>query len=136
MLPDEYFELIHGKAGVITLADGAKTALLGSVNESKSAWTLSYELLWEDPWPDAVAWGQQEFDALWTHHAPVPLAAFILEDIDRLSRRKVMTSVEDWHEQAQTQAASVFVEAPVERVSSSRTRSASARPCSSRWPPN
>ena len=115
VLPDEFFGLIHGKAGVITLADGTKTAFLGSVNESKSAWTLNYELLWEDPSPDAVAWVQEEFDALWTHHVAVPLAEFILEDIERLSRRKVMTSVQDWHEQAQTQAAPVFVEAPVYR---------------------
>jgi len=34
VLPDEHFGLIHGKAGVITLADGSKTAFLGSVNES------------------------------------------------------------------------------------------------------
>lgn len=115
VLPDQYFGLIHGKAGVITLADGTKTTFLGSVNESKSAWTLNYELLWEDPSPEAAAWVQEEFDALWTHHAAVPLAEFILEDIDRLSRRKVMTSVQDWHEQAQTQAAPVFVEAPVYR---------------------
>ena len=115
VLPDQYFGLIHGKAGVITLADGTKTAFLGSVNESKSAWTLNYELMWEDPSPDAVSWVQEEFDALWTHHAAVPLAEFILEDIDRLSRRTVMTSMQDWHEQAQTQAAPVFVEAPVYR---------------------
>lgn len=115
VLPDEFFGLIHGKAGVITLGDGTKTAFLGSVNESKSAWTLNYELLWEDPSPDAVTWVQEEFDALWGHHAAVPLAEFILEDIERLSHRKVMTSVQDWHEQTQTQAAPVFVEAPVYR---------------------
>ena len=65
VLPDEYFGLVHGKAGVITLADGAKTAFLGSVNESRSAWTLNYELLWEDRSPEAVQWVQEEFDALW-----------------------------------------------------------------------
>ncbi len=37
VLPDCYFGLIHGKAGVITLADGRRTAFLGSVNESVSA---------------------------------------------------------------------------------------------------
>ena len=77
VLPDQYFGLIHGKAGVITLADGTKTAFVGSVNESKSAWTLNYELMWEDPSPEAVKWVQEEFDALWTHHAAVPLAEFI-----------------------------------------------------------
>ncbi|MGI8739934.1 MAG: phospholipase D-like domain-containing protein [Gammaproteobacteria bacterium] len=48
VLPDEQFGLIHGKAGVIALADGGRTAFLGSVNESLSAWRLNYELLWED----------------------------------------------------------------------------------------
>ena len=75
MLPDRHFGLIHGKAGVITLADGSQTAFLGSVNESKSAWTLNYELLWKDSSPEAVQWVQEEFDALWSHHAAVPLAA-------------------------------------------------------------
>jgi len=39
---------VDGKAGVITLADGSKTSFLGSANESKSAWRMNYELLWED----------------------------------------------------------------------------------------
>ena len=34
VLPDEVFGLIHGKAGVITLADGRRTSFLGSANES------------------------------------------------------------------------------------------------------
>ncbi len=96
VLPDACLGLIHGKAGVITLADGSKTAFLGSVNESKSAWTLNYELLWEDPSAEAVTWVQEEFDALWTHHAAVPLADFVIEDINRLSRREVIASIEDW----------------------------------------
>ena len=36
VLPDTAFGLIHGKAGVSTLADGSKTAFMGSANESKS----------------------------------------------------------------------------------------------------
>jgi hypothetical protein len=96
VLPDKYFGLIHGKAGVITLADGSKTAFLGSVNETRPAWTLNYELLWEDTSAEAVAWVQEEFDALWTHHGAVPLAEFVIEDIERLSRREVITSVDEW----------------------------------------
>lgn len=120
VLPDEHFGLIHGKAGVITLADETKTAFLGSVNESKSAWTLNYELMWEDPSLEAVQWVQEEFDALWTHHAAVPLAEFIIEDIKRLSRRVVIATVKEWTEEAKTnaedpKAASVLVEAPVYR---------------------
>lgn len=120
VLPDQHFGLIHGKAGVITLADGSKTSFLGSVNESKSAWTLNYELLWEDSSPEAVQWVQEEFDALWTHHAAVPLAEFIVEDIQRLSRRTVISQVKDWIDEAKhgdedPKPASVFVEAPVYR---------------------
>ena len=120
VLPDQYFGLIHGKAGVITLPDGAKTAFLGSVNESKSAWTLNYELLWEDPSPEAVQWVQEEFDALWTHHAAVPLAEFVIEDIARLSHRTIVPGVKEWTDEAKTAGqtpppASVFVESPVYR---------------------
>lgn len=120
VLPDQHFGLVHGKAGVITLADGSKTAFLGSVNESKSAWTLNYELMWEDPSPDAVAWVQEEFDALWSHHAAVPLAEFVLEDIERLSKRTVVGSVEAWAKETSPVTrdpapAAVFVESPVYR---------------------
>ena len=120
VLPDKYFGLIHGKAGVITLADGSKTAFLGSVNESRPAWTLNYELLWEDPSAEAVAWVQEEFDALWTHHAAVPLAEFVIEDVKRLSGREVITSIEDWVERPAEEAegpapAAVFIETPVYR---------------------
>ena len=34
VLPDKVFGLIHGKAGVMTLADGRRTSFLGSANES------------------------------------------------------------------------------------------------------
>jgi len=120
VLPDRHFGLIHGKAGVITLADGSKTAFLGSVNESRAGWTLNYELMWEDSSPDAVQWVQEEFDALWTHHAAVPLAEFIVQDIARLSRRTVIPAVSDWHVEAEAKGedpkpAAVFVEAPVFR---------------------
>ncbi|MDD9983194.1 MAG: phospholipase D-like domain-containing protein, partial [Gammaproteobacteria bacterium] len=43
VLPDEVFGLIHGKAGVITLADGGQTSFLGSANESGTAFRLNYE---------------------------------------------------------------------------------------------
>ena len=120
VLADEHFGLIHGKAGVISLADGSKTAFLGSVNESKSGWTLNYELMWEDPSPEAVQWVQEEFDALWTHHAAVPLAEFVIDDIARLSRRVVIQSVEQWADEAKSKAedpsaAAAIVETPVYR---------------------
>lgn len=120
VLPDQHFGLVHGKAGVITLADGSKTSFLGSVNESTAAWTMNYELMWEDHSAESVAWVQEEFDALWTHHAAVPLAEFVLEDIERLSKRTVVGSVETWAKETSPVThdpipAAVFVESPVYR---------------------
>jgi len=96
VLPDDVFGLIHGKAGVITLADGSKTSFMGSANESKSAWQLNYELIWEDPSPEAVAWVQEEFDALWLHPQVVPLSDAVVQDIERLARRRVAHTIEEW----------------------------------------
>ena len=96
VLPDEVFGLIHGKAGVITLADGTQTCFMGSANESQSAWQMNYELVWEDPSPEAVAWVQEEFDALWGSPHAVPLADAVVQDIERLAERRVIPVVDDW----------------------------------------
>jgi superfamily II DNA or RNA helicase len=119
VLPDPVYGLIHGKAGVITLADGSKTSFMGSANESKSAWRLNYELVWEDPSPDAVAWVQEEFDALWGSPFARPLAEAVVEDIGRIARRRVLWTVPDWeHESSADEPldpAPALVEAPVYR---------------------
>lgn len=113
VLPNHRFGLIHGKAGVIQLADGRMTAFLGSVNESRSAWQLNYELLWEDESPEAVAWVQEEFDALWNSPFAIPLAEFVIEDVDRLARREVIATVEGWRKNPEP--ASPIVESSVYR---------------------
>lgn len=113
VLPDEVFGLIHGKAGVITLTDGSKTSFMGSANESKSAWRMNYELVWEDPSPEAVAWVQDEFDALWSHPAAVPLSEAIIQDFERLSRRQVLHSLDEW--KTEPDPASAIIETPVYR---------------------
>src|ERR1700686_3622155 len=76
---------IHGKAGVIEAADGSKTSFLGSVNETKSAFAQNYEILWEDPSPEGVAWVEEEFEALWKDSFPLPDA--IVEEIKRVADR-------------------------------------------------
>lgn len=76
---------IHGKAGVVEMADGSKTCFLGSINETKSAFTTNYEILWEDPSPEGVAWVEEEFDALWKDSYPLPDA--IVEEIKRVADR-------------------------------------------------
>ena len=113
VLPDDVFGLIHGKAGVITLADGRRTSFLGSANESASAFRLNYELVWEDDAPEAVEWVQQEFDALWSSPSAVELADFIVGDLDRLARREPIRDVDRWREDPDP--ASPVVEAPVYR---------------------
>jgi superfamily II DNA or RNA helicase len=113
VLPDEVFGLIHGKAGVITLKDGSKTSFMGSVNESKSAWRLNYELVWEDSSPEAVTWVQDEFDALWCHPQAIPLSEAIIQDIERLSHRQLVRNIKDWT--VEPEPASAFIESPVYR---------------------
>ena len=113
VLPDEVFGLIHGKAGVVTLADGRRTSFLGSANESASAFRLNYELVWEDDDPAAVEWVQQEFDALWSSPLAVDLAEFVVADLDRLARREPIGDIERWREDPDP--ASAVVEAPVYR---------------------
>ncbi len=113
VLPNEFFGLIHGKAGVITLKDGLKTSFMGSVNETFSAWKLNYELLWEDDSEETIKWVQEEFDALWNSPFAVPLSDFVVEDIDRISKRTKISTVEDWKEESEP--ASVIAESPVYR---------------------
>lgn len=76
---------VHGKAGVIESEDGTKTCFLGSINETKSAFAQNYEILWEDPSPEGVAWVTEEFAALWADAYPLPDA--IIEEIKRVADR-------------------------------------------------
>lgn len=117
VLPDAAFGLIHGKAGVVRYADGSATAFLGSVNESASAWKLNYELLWEDPTPDAIAWVQDEFDALWNDPRAVDLSCcpFIVQDLRRIIHRRVIDPTELDTQSPAVAAASAAVESPVYR---------------------
>jgi len=118
VLPDTAFGLIHGKAGVVRRTDGTASAFLGSVNESVSAWSLNYELLWEDDSPEAVTWVQQEFDALWNDPRAMDLSVcpFIAQDVQRIASRRVVDAV-DWQstEDATAAAAAAAVETPVYR---------------------
>lgn len=96
VVPDEKFGLIHGKAGVITLQDSTKTSFIGSTNETLAGWKLNYEILWEDSSEDAVNWVQEEFDALWNDPMSIPLPEFVINDINRISQRQVLRSIDDW----------------------------------------
>lgn len=114
VLPDECFGLIHGKAGVIELEDGSKTAFLGSANESFTAWRLNYELLWEADSLDVIKWVQEEFDALWNHQSAVDLSDFIVKDIKRVAERKEV-DLDGWKDKEENIPASSVIETPVFR---------------------
>jgi hypothetical protein len=115
VLPDERFGFVHGKAGVIRRADGRPLAFIGSTNESRTAWTLNYELLWSDDSPEGVAWVQEEFDALWRDPAAVDLADAVVKEIGRLAQRTYLPDLAHWREEPQPEPAAVAVELPVYR---------------------
>lgn len=112
VIPNNIFGLIHGKAGVITLKNGEKTAFIGSVNETLSGWKLNYEILWEDNSKESVEWVQEEFDFFWNSPYAVPLSDFVIEDIKRISKREVI-DLTKWAENLNP--ASPLIETPVYR---------------------
>jgi len=114
VMPDQVFGLMHGKAGVITYKDGTQTSFLGSINETKSAFTLNYEMLWEDDSEESVKWIQEEFDYFWNSQYAVNLCDFIVEDIERISKR-IVIGLKDWRENSEEVVPSAAVEEPVFR---------------------
>ena len=101
---------LHGKAGVIESLDGTKTAFLGSINETKSAFTSNYEILWEDPSEEGVRWVEEEFDALWNRAFALPDA--IVEEIERVAKR---IEIRFSDVEPQDLAAAALAESPIYR---------------------
>lgn len=84
--PDSVCGFLHGKAGVIELADGRKLGFMGSMNETSSGWQRHYEILWEDSSPEGVAWIEEEFDYLW--NAARPLPDVLIKEVKRRGYRQ------------------------------------------------
>lgn len=84
--PDDICGFVHGKAGVITLADGRRLGFIGSMNETRSGWQRHYEILWEDESPEGVAWIEEEFDFLWNAAKPLPQA--VIREVHRRGYRR------------------------------------------------
>ena len=114
VLPDDVYGLMHGKAGVITYADGHRIAFIGSMNETKSALTTNYEIVWEDDSQESADWVQNEFDYFWDHQAAVPLSDFVISDIKRIANRHPMT-LAGWREDPEAGVPAVAAEEPVYR---------------------
>lgn len=116
VLPDSAFGLVHGKAGVITMRDGSRTSFMGSANESRAAWRMNYELVWEDATSEGVVWVQEEFDALWGSPFAAPLADFVVQDVARLSERRVLREIDEWiSNDREPNPAPAVIETPVYR---------------------
>jgi hypothetical protein len=77
---------LHGKAGSIHYSNGKRKSFIGSVNESKSAFSDNYELIWEDDDADSADWVEQEFWSLWNDGVPLPET--ILAEISRVAQRR------------------------------------------------
>lgn len=90
--PDDICGFVHGKAGVITLADGRKLGFIGSMNETRNGWQRHYEILWEDESPEGVAWIEEEFDFLWNAAKPLPQA--VIREVHRRGYRREIEFVE------------------------------------------
>jgi superfamily II DNA or RNA helicase len=112
VLPDDVYGLMHGKAGVIAYADGSKTSFLGSINETAAAFSVNYEMIWEDSEAASVEWVQAEFDAFWNNSHAIPLSEYVIEDVKRLSERRYVP-LKDWRETKDDPIPSVAVEEPI-----------------------
>jgi len=72
---------LHGKAGVVYYPDGRRTSFIGSVNESKSAFSRNYELIWQDDDEQSADWVEEEFHALWEDGDSADRVEHILSDM-------------------------------------------------------
>lgn len=109
--PDSACGFVHGKAGVIDLADGRKLGFMGSMNETSNGWQSHYEILWSDDSPEGVAWIEAEFDFLWNAAKPLPDA--VCREISRCSRRREI-GIDEVDEPEQL-APAVLIESPLYR---------------------
>ena len=109
--PDDVCGFLHGKAGVIELADGRKLGFMGSMNETSSGWQRHYEILWEDSSPEGVAWIEEEFEFLWRAAKELPRA--VMREVRRRGyRREVLFEEIDDDEDL---APAALIESPLYR---------------------
>jgi len=109
--PDDICGFVHGKAGVITLADYRRLGFIGSMNETRSGWQRHYEILWEDESPEGVAWIEEEFDFLWNAAKPLPQA--VIREVHRRGYRREIEFIEI--DDDQNLAPAALIESPLYR---------------------
>lgn len=104
---------VHGKAGIIEMSNGEKTSFIGSANDSKRGFAISYEMIWEDRSPEAVAWTENEFETLWAMGHDLPDA--IITEVRRVAERVEITFPGFKDLKPQDIPASAMVESPIYR---------------------
>lgn len=109
--PDSICGFLHGKAGVIELADGRKLGFIGSMNETSSGWQRHYEILWEYDSPEGVAWIEEEFDFLWNAARQLPDA--VIREVKRRGYRREI--VFDEIDDDEDLAPAALIESPLYR---------------------
>lgn len=109
--PDDICGFVHGKAGVITLADSRRLGFLGSMNETRNGWQRHYEILWEDESPEGVAWIEEEFDFLWNAAKSLPQA--VIREVHRRGYRREIEFIEIDDDESLAPAA--LIESPLYR---------------------
>lgn len=109
--PDDICGFVHGKAGVLTLADGRRLGFIGSMNETRNGWQRHYEILWEDESPEGVAWIEEEFDFLWNAAKPLPQA--VIREVHRRGYRREIEFIEIDDDESLAPAA--LIESPLYR---------------------
>lgn len=105
--------LLHGKAGVITGADGSETVFYTSANDSKTAWVNNYEMLCIAETEEETSRAKADFEEFWNHPAAFDLSEckYIMRDIHGLARDGKL----DWKDWVkEPDPVSPFVLAPVD----------------------
>ena len=113
--PDDICGFLHGKAGVITRADGQKVGFIGSMNETRNGWQNHYEILWEDTSAEGILWIEEEFEYLWQHAKELPRV--VIQEIVRRGKRQEITFEE--LEEVKDIAPAALIESPLYREGAS-----------------
>lgn len=113
VLPDSVCGFAHAKAGLVTDAEGNATCFVGSLNETRNAWTSNYEILWSDDSPDAATWFRSEFDSLWNDPGAEELPDVIVQDMERVSNRVVISTIDEWRDEDRANPAPIVDTLPI-----------------------
>ena len=71
-------------------------------------------MVWEANDAESIEWVQAEFDFFWSNPYAIPISEFIIEDVKRISKRRLVP-LKDWRESEDDPIPAVAVEEPIYR---------------------